>query len=90
MDNAIDLTTPLFRRDLVTEVDGPDDDPFVEVTVAGSVVLDEHGAERGAPRLRLRTGPDGISLSDRDQVLELQAVINRAVNQWRDAASHLP
>ena len=53
-------------------------------------MLDENGAGRGVPELVLRTGVDGIALTDRDQVLRLQAVINRAVNQWRDAASHLP
>ena len=56
----------------------------------GEPVLDENGAGRGVPELVLRTGVDGIALTDRDQVLRLQAVINRAVNQWRDAASHLP
>lgn len=89
MNNAIDLTTPRYRRELVTEVDGPDDDPFVEVSVAETVILDEHGAERGVPELRLVTGPEGITLTDRDQVLQLQAIINRAVNQWRESAAHL-
>ncbi|HJC28281.1 MAG TPA: hypothetical protein H9759_02690 [Candidatus Dietzia intestinipullorum] len=89
-DTTYDLTTPLYRHDLVTEVDGPEDDPVLEVTVAETVVLDETGAGRGVPELALRTGPEGITLTDRDQVLQLQAVINRAVNQWRDAASHLP
>ena len=88
-DATIDLTTPSFRHDLVTEVDGPEDDPVLEVTVTETVILDEHGAGRGAPQLVLRTGPEGITLTDRDQVLQLQAVINRAVNQWREAATHL-
>lgn len=90
MSDAIDLTTPLFRRSLITEVDGPEDDPFLEVLVAETVVLDEEGAGRGVPEIRLRTGSDGIVLTDRDQVLRLQALINRAANQWRESASHLP
>ena len=77
MTDAIDLSVPRFRQSLVTEIDE-------------TVILDEDGAVRGVPELRLRTGVDGIVLNDRDQVLRLQAVINRAVNQWRDAASHLP
>lgn len=89
MSDAVDLSTPRYRHDLVTEVDGPEDDPTLEVAVVETVLLDEHGAGRGAPELRLRTGVDGITLTDRDQVLQLQAVINRAVNQWRDCASHL-
>ena len=89
MTDAIDLATPRYRQDLVTEVDGPDDDPFLEVSVAETVVLDEDGAGRGVPELRLRTGADGITLTDRDQILQLQAIINRAVNQWRASASHL-
>lgn len=89
MTDAVDLSAPRYRRDLVSEVDGPEEDPVLEVTVAESVVLDEHGASRGVPQLILRTGVDGIALTDRDQVLELQAVINRAVNEWREAASHL-
>ena len=89
MSDALDLTTPRYRHDLVTEVDGPQDDPVLEVTVTETVVLDESGAGRGVPQLQLRTGVDGITLTDRDQVLQLQAVINRAVNQWREAASHL-
>ena len=89
MTDAVDLSNPRYRHDLVTEVDGPGDDPTLEVVVAETVFLDEHGAGRGAPELRLRTGVDGITLTDRDQVLELQAIINRAVNQWRDCASHL-
>lgn len=88
-DVTFDLTTPLYRDDLVSEIDGPDDDPVLEVTVAETVVLDDLGAGRGAPELVLRTGVDGITLTDRDQVLQLQAMINRAVNQWRDAATHL-
>lgn len=90
MTDAIDLTTPRFQQSLVAEIDGPDDDPFLEVLVADTVVLDEDGAGRGVPELRLRTGAEGIVLTDRDQVLRLQAVINRAANQWREAASHLP
>lgn len=90
MTDAIDLSVPRFRQSLVTEIDGPDDDPFLEVLVDETVILDGDGAVRGVPELRLRTGVDGIVLNDRDQVLRLQAVINRAVNQWRDAASHLP
>ncbi|NLD84309.1 MAG: hypothetical protein GX636_00060 [Actinomycetales bacterium] len=90
MTDAVDLSTPRFRQSLVTEVDGPEDDPFFEVLVEETVILDEDGAGRGAPELRLRTGVDGIVLNDRDQILRLQAVINRAVNQWRDSASHLP
>lgn len=90
MTDAIDLTTPRFRQSLVTEVDGPEDDPFLEVLVAETVVLDVDGADRGLPELRLRTGDEGIVLADRDQVLRLQALINRAVNQWRESASHLP
>ena len=62
---------------------------FLEVSVAETVVLDEDGADRGVPELRLRTGADGITLTDRDQILQLQAIINRAVNQWRASASHL-
>ena len=89
MSDAVDLTTPRFRQSLVAEVDGPQDDPFVEVLVAETVVLDADGASRGVPELRIRTGGDGIVLTDRDQVLQLQALVNRAVNQWRDAASHL-
>ncbi|HMT50496.1 hypothetical protein [Dietzia sp. UBA5065] len=89
MTDAIDLSTPRYRHDLVAEVDGPGDDLVLEVVVAETVVLDEHGAGRGMPELFLKTGVDGISLTDRDQVLQLQAVINRAVNQWREAASHL-
>lgn len=89
MTDAVDLSNPRYRRDLVTEVDGPDDDPALEVVVVETVLLDEHGAGRGAPELRLRTGVDGITLTDRDQVLQLQAMINRAVNQWRDCATHL-
>lgn len=89
-DTTFDLSTPRYRHDLVAEIDGPEDDPVLEVTVAETVVLDESGAGRGVPELVLRTGADGIALTDRDQVLQLQAVINRAVNQWRDAASHLP
>lgn len=88
-DVTFDRTTPLYRHDLVTEIDGPDDDPVLEVTVAETVFLDESGAGRGAPELVLKTGPEGITLTDRDQILQLQAMINRAVNQWRDAASHL-
>lgn len=90
MTDAIDLDSPRYRQSLVTEIDGPDDDPFLDVLVAETVLLDEDGAGRGVPELRLRTGAEGIVLTDRDQVLQLQAVINRAVNQWRDAASHLP
>ncbi|MEH6820535.1 hypothetical protein [Dietzia psychralcaliphila] len=90
MTDAVDFTTPRFRHDLIAEVDGPADDAVLEVMVAEKVVLDENGAGRGVPELFLRTGVDGITLTDRDQVLRLQAVINRAVNQWRDAASHLP
>ncbi|MFN3602262.1 MAG: hypothetical protein ACK4UY_12840 [Dietzia sp.] len=90
MSDAVDCSTPRYRHDLVAEVDGPADDAVLEVTVAETVVLDENGAGRGVPELVLRTGVDGITLTDRDQVLRLQAVINRAVNQWRDAASHLP
>ncbi|MDX2356317.1 hypothetical protein [Dietzia sp. PP-33] len=89
MSDAIDLSTPRYRHDLVAEVDGPDDDAVLEVTVAETVVLDENGAGPGVPELVLRTGVDGITLTDRDQVLQLQAMINRAVNQWREAASHL-
>ena len=89
-DATIDLTTPSYRHALVTEVDGPEDDPVLEVSVSETIVLDASGASRGAPELVLRTGPEGITLTDRDQVLQLQAVINRAVNQWRDAATHLP
>lgn len=89
MTDAIDLSAPRYRQDLVTEVDGPDDDPFLEVTVAETVVLDEHGADRGVPELRLQTGVEGITLTDRDQILQLQAIINRAVNQWRESAAHL-
>ncbi|TCJ78076.1 UNVERIFIED_ORG: hypothetical protein EDC92_1078 [Dietzia maris] len=89
MNNAIDLTTPRYRQDLVTEVDGPGDDPFLEVSVAETVMLDEHGAGRGVPELRLQTGAEGITLTDRDQILQLQAIINRAVNQWRESASRL-
>lgn len=88
-DTTIDLTTPRYRHALVTEVDGPDDDPFLAVTVAETVLLDEDGAGRGAPELVLRTGAEGVTLTDRDQVLRLQAMINRAVNEWRTAASHL-
>lgn len=88
-DVTFDLTTPLYRHDLVAEVDGPEDDPVLEVSVAETVLLDESGAGRGAPELVLKTGPGGITLTDREQVLQLQAMINRAVNQWRDAASHL-
>ena len=51
--------------------------------------LAEHGAGRGVPELRLQTGAEGITLTDRDQILQLQAIINRAVNQWRESASHL-
>ena len=90
MSDAIDLTTPRFRQSLTAEVDGPEDDPFLEVLVAETVVLDEAGAGRGVPELRLRTGDEGIVLTDRDQVLRLQALVNRAVNQWRESASHLP
>lgn len=90
MTDAIDLDSPRYRQSLVTEIDGPDDDPFLDVLVAETVLLDEDGAGRGVPELRLRTGADGIVLTDRHQVLQLQAVINRAINQWRDAASHLP
>ncbi|UVE96760.1 hypothetical protein [Dietzia sp. B32] len=89
MNNAIDLTTPRFRQDLVTEVDGPDDDPYLQVSVAETVMLDEDGAGRGVPELRVCTGVEGITLTDRDQILQLQAIINRAVNQWRESASHL-
>lgn len=88
-DTSIDLTTPRYETALVAEVDGPEDDPFLTVTVAETVLLDEDGAGRGAPELVLRTGPDGLTLTDRDQVLRLQAMINRAVNQWRESASHL-
>lgn len=88
-DATIDLTTPRYRHALVAEVDGPDDDPFLAVSVAETVLLDEDGAGRGAPELVLRTGTGGITLTDRDQVLRLQAMINRAVNEWRTAASHL-
>lgn len=90
MTDAIDLTASRFRHRLVTEVDGPEDDPCLEVLVSETVVLDEDGAGRGVPELCIRTGSDGIVLTDRDQVLQLQALINRAVNQWREAASHLP
>lgn len=89
-DAIIDLTTPAFRHALVTETDGPEDDPVLEVTVAETVVLDSSGASRGVPELVLRTGPEGITLTDRDQILQLQALVNRAVNQWREAATHLP
>lgn len=89
MTDAIDLSTARYRQGLVTETDGPLDDPFLEVVVAETVMLDADGAGRGMPELRLETGADGITLTDRDQVLELQAIINRAVNQWREAASHL-
>lgn len=89
MTDAVDFSTPRYRHDLVAEIDGPDDDPVLEVTVAETVVLDEDGAGRGMPELVLRTGAGGITLNDRDQILQLQAVINRAVNQWREAASHL-
>ena len=89
MTDAVDLTTSRYRHDLVAEEDGPQDDPVLAVTVTETVELDESGARRGAPRLHLRTGIDGITLTDRDQVLQLQAVINRAVNQWREAAAHL-
>lgn len=87
-DLTFDLT-PRHRHDLVVEVDGPEDDHVLEVTVGETVVCDASGVGQGAPHLVLRTGPDGITLTDRDQVLRLQAMINRAVNQWRDAASHL-
>ncbi|WP_295652172.1 hypothetical protein [uncultured Dietzia sp.] len=90
MTDAIDLTTLRYRERLVTEVDGPDDDPFLEVVVAETVLLDADGAGRGAPELRLSTGGEDIVLTDREQVLRLQAVINRAANQWREAGSHLP
>ena len=90
MTDAIDLTAPRFRQSLVTEVDGPEDDPFLEVLVAETVVLDVDGADRGLPELRLRTGDEGIVLTDRDQVLRLQALINRGVNLWRESASHVP
>lgn len=89
MTDAIDLSTLRYRHDLVAEVDGPEDDLVLEVVVAETVMIDEHGAGLGMPELVLRTGVDGITLTDRDQVLQLQAVINRAVNQWREAASHL-
>lgn len=87
-DLAFDLT-PHHRNDLVAEVDGPEDDHVLEVTVGDTVVFDESGADRGAPQLVIRTGPDGVTLTDHDQVLRLQAMINRAVNEWRNAASHL-
>lgn len=90
MSDAIDLTTPRYRQSLVTEVDGPEDDPFLEVKVADTVVLDEDGADRGVPELHIRTGGAGIVLTDRDQVLRLQALINRAANEWRESASYLP
>lgn len=89
MTDAIDLSAPRYRQNLVTETDGPLDDPTLEVVVAETVMLDEHGAGQGAPELHLETGPGGITLTDRHQVLELQAIINRAVNQWRESASHL-
>ena len=88
-DATIDLATPTYRHELVALTDGPEDDPVLEVLVTETVVLDSEGAGRGAPQLVLRTGPDGITLNDRDQVLQLQALVNRAVNQWREAASHL-
>ena len=90
MSDAIDLTTLRFRQSLIAEVDGPEDDPFLEVLVTETVVLDEGGAGRGVPELRLRTGDEGVVLTDRDQVLRLQALVNRAANQWRESASHLP
>ena len=90
MADAIDLTTPRHRQSLVVEVDGPEDDPFLEVLVTETVVLDQDGAGRGMPELRLRTGGDGIVLTDRDQMLRLQALINRAVNEWRESAAYLP
>ena len=90
MTDAVDFSTPRYRHDLVAEVDGPADDAVLEVTGTETVVLDENGAGRGTPELVLRTGVDGVTLTDRDQVLRLQAMINRAVNQWRDAATHLP
>lgn len=89
MTDAIDFSTPRYRHDLIAEIDGPEDDAVLEVVVSETVVLDDDGAGRGVPELVLRTGVDGITLTDRDQVLQLQAVINRAVNQWREAASHL-
>lgn len=88
-DVTFDLTSPRYHDDLVAEIDGPEDDHVLEVTVAETAVLDESGASRGVPELALKTGPEGITLTDRDQVLRLQAMINRAVNQWRDSASHL-
>lgn len=88
-DVTIDFITPRYRHDLVAEIDGPEDDPVLEVSVTETAVLDELGAGRGVPELVLKTGPEGITLTDRDQVLQLQAVINRAVNQWRNAADHL-
>jgi len=89
MSDAIDLSTPRCRQVLVTETDGPLDDPFLEVVVADTAVLDEHGARRGVPELHLETGAGGITLTDRDQILRLQAIINRAANQWRESAGHL-
>ncbi|MBB1023401.1 MULTISPECIES: hypothetical protein [unclassified Dietzia] len=90
MTDAVDFSTFRYRHDLVAEVDGPADDAVLEVTITETVVLDENGAGRGMPELVLRTGVEGVTLTDRDQVLRLQAMINRAVNQWRDAATHLP
>lgn len=89
MSDALDFSTPRYRHAVVAEIDGPQDDAVLEVVVAETVVLDDDGAARGTPELVLRTGVDGITLTDRDQILQLQAVINRAVNQWREAASHL-
>lgn len=88
-DVTIDLSVPRYRRVIVAEVDGPDDDPSLEVTVSRPVELDADGATTGTPELVLRTGPEGITLTDREQILELQAVVNRAVNQWRSDAGHL-
>ena len=88
-ETTVGLSLPSHRHQLVSEIDGPEDDPVLEVTVSDTVVLDDDGATRGAPELLLRTGAEGITLTDRDQVLQLQAVINRAVNQWRAAATHL-
>lgn len=88
-DLTFDLT-PQHRHALVVEVDGPEEDHVLEVTVSESVVVDESGVDRGAPHLTVRAGADAITLTDRDQVLRLQAMINRAANQWREAATHLP
>lgn len=85
--SAVMVYTLVYDDVLEVSTGEPSEDPVLAVRVRERTRLTADGATSHTPVLEVEIDGSIISFDNRDQVLRLQAIVNRAANHWRQSAT---